>query len=270
MTETTDDTTLTDDPDDGRTNRFPTSRRTFLALAGAGVLGTAGLGSSAVFGQNPPQSFTVRIENVSDGTTLTTNGMDDLAEQPVPLSPGVYAVHRKGEPIFTPGEPERNNGLEEIAEDGTPERLAMSLTDCDPVMSSGAFTTPVGSDMPAPIGPGGAYEFAVETDQRNAYLSLVTMFVPSNDLFYSLGGAGGIRLFDGNDPVSGDVTDSVSLWDAGTEINEEPGTGENQVQRQSGSGVGLVERGAVAPITDVNGYDYPAVSDVVRVTIMSE
>lgn len=265
-TDNTDSTSRTD----GRADRFGTSRRTFLALAGAGALGVAGFGSAAVFGQNSPQSFTVRIENVSDGMTLMTSGMDDLAEQPVPLSPGAYAVHRTDEPIFAADEPERNNGLEEIAEDGNPERLAMSLTDCNSVLSSGAFTTPVGSDMPAPIGPGGAYEFSIESPRRNTHLSLVTMFVPSNDLFYSLGGPGGLALFDGNEPVSGDVTNSVSLWDAGTEINEEPGTGENQVQRQSAPGVGLVERGTVAPIMEVNGYDYPAVSDVIRVTIMPE
>jgi hypothetical protein len=68
-------------------------------------------------------------------------------------------------------------------------------------------------------------------------------------------------------PVAGDVTDHVGLWDAGTEVNEEPGVGPNQAQRQRGAGVGLVERGTVVPIEAVNGYAYPAVSDVLRVRV---
>jgi len=41
--------------------------------------------------------------------------------------PPLYAVHSADEPIFSSGEPERDNGLEEIAEDGMPGRLAESL-----------------------------------------------------------------------------------------------------------------------------------------------
>lgn len=41
----------------------------------------------------------------------------------------------------------------------------------------------------------------------------------------------------------------------------------DQVQRQRGAGVGLVERGTVAPIETVNGYDYPAVGAVLTVTL---
>ena len=62
----------------------------------------------------------------------------------------------------------------------------------------------------------------------------------------------------------------MSLWDAGTEINEEPGVGENQPQRQRGAGVGLVERGTVAPIEDVNGYDYPKTEDVLKVMLVPD
>ncbi|WP_227356770.1 spondin domain-containing protein [Haladaptatus salinisoli] len=251
-----------------RSNRFDRSRRTFLAAAGATALGAASIGSTAGFGRNETRSFAVRLENVSTGATLATSADGELAEQPVPLSPGAYAVHRNDEPIFTSGEPERNNGLEEVAEDGNPERLASALAERDSVAASGAFTTPTGSDEPSPLPPGEAYEFEVETPKAsNVRLSLVTMFVPSNDLFFALGGASGMRLFDGNDPVSGDVSKRVSLWDAGTEINEEPGTGPNQAQRQRAPGVGLVERGTVAPIADVNGYDYPDACDVLQLTI---
>jgi len=93
------------------------------------------------------------------------------------------------------------------------------------------------------------------------------MFVPSNDAFYALGGATGVPLTDMVHPTQGDVTERVDLWDAGTEINEEPGVGENQPQRQRAAGVGLVERGTVATIEDVNGYDYPATEDVLQLLV---
>ncbi|MEF8843336.1 MAG: hypothetical protein V5A62_17210 [Haloarculaceae archaeon] len=67
------------------------------------------------------------------------------------------------------------------------------------------------------------------------------------------------------DDTSNDVF--LSLGGAGTEVNEEPSVGGNQVQRQRGANVGLVERETVAPVAEVNGYDYPAAEDVLRVTI---
>jgi hypothetical protein len=232
-----------------------------LAVPAAGVLGSTG--------RDDGSAFRVRIENVSDGTTLQTTADGEASEQPVPLSPGAYAVHRNDRPIFAAGEPERDNGLEEVAEDGMPGRLVESLRGRDAVAAAGAFTTPVGADEPSPLPPGGAYEFTAETGEGGPAhsLSFVTMFVPSNDLFFAVGGDTGVRLFEDGEPLRGDVTDRVGLWDAGTEINEEPGVGENQVQRQRGANVGLVERGTVAPIEDVNGYDYPAVDEVLSVTV---
>jgi hypothetical protein len=249
---------------------YTTSRRKFLA--GASALGLAGLGiAGAATGQEKhTREFTVRIENVSDGETLSTTADGEAMAQPVPLSPGAYAVHTSDEPIFSRGAPERDNGLEEVAEDGMPDTLVSTLMERDTVVDAGAFATPMGADGPGPLTPGNAYEFSVEasSDRPTAYLSFVTMFVPSNDLFYAFGGESGVPLFQGNGPLAGNATEYVSLWDAGTEINEEPGVGENQVQRQRDAGVGLVERGTVAPIEAVNGYDYPATADVVQVTLM--
>ena len=55
------------------------------------------------------------------------------------------------------------------------------------------------------------------------------------------------------------------LWDAGTEVNEEPGVGLNQAPRQAGPNTGMTENGIVKMVND--GYTYPAVSEVIRVTI---
>lgn len=211
-------------------------------------------------------TFTVRIENVSTGMTLETTAMKEaLKEQPVPLSPGAFCVHRGTAPIFSSGEPARENGLEEIAEDGMPKKLTTWLAEQTGVSQSGAFPTPVGADAPSPLTPDHAYEFDI-TAKPGEKLSFATMFVPSNDLFYSPDEMG-IALFESGKPIDSDVTDQVMLWDAGTEINEEPGVGENQVQRQRGAGVGLVERETVVPISEVNGYSYPNTSAVITVTI---
>jgi plastocyanin len=219
-------------------------------------------------GQQPAEAatFTVRVENVSTEETLS---VPDGESQPVPLSPGAYAVFADGNPMFDPGEPAIDNGLEEIAEDGDPSVMARTLQGVEGVSSVGAFDTPVDAEEPSPIGPGGAYEFTVEAGPDQA-LALATMFVPSNDLFFSPG-EDGVALFEGGEPVSGDVTDQLRLRDAGTEANEQPGAGENQVQRQDEPGAGPDESAVVRPISEVeDGFTYPEVSEVVAVTVTPE
>ena len=262
----------------------------------------------------PPSRFTVRITNVSTAATLLTasNGQ----RQAVPLSPGAWVVHTAAGPLFTSGMPDRNKGLEGIAEDGSPAALAASLAtdtgitvplspgvwvlatgndplftvgqidrkrglegiaeDGDPaqlatalstqtgITSSAAFNTPVGATAPSAIGPGGAFEFTIRATPAQR-LSIATMFVASNDLFYAPDGAG-IALFQANgQPFSGDATAALQLWDAGTEVNQEPGVGPDQVQRQSAPNTGTAESRPIDLVSDV--YTYPPVSSVIRLTI---
>jgi hypothetical protein len=217
--------------------------------------------SSMTDGESMAQGFRVRIENVSTGDTLRT--MDGSVA--VPLSPGAFAVHTEPGVLFTPGEP-ASEGLERIAEDGMPATLVESLSGMEMTTTGGAFDTPAGASSPGPIAPGDAYEFEV-TAGHDARLSFVTMFIHSNDLFYAPGSEG-IALFDGDEPVDGDVTGQVQLWDAGTEVNEEPGTGPNQAPRQSGPDTGEDENGTVRLVAEIDdGFSYPAVADVIRVTV---
>ncbi|MEZ5357241.1 MAG: spondin domain-containing protein [Candidatus Zixiibacteriota bacterium] len=97
------------------------------------------------------------------------------------------------------------------------------------------------------------------------HLSFTSMFGQSNDLFYAPG-AVGIPLFKwGRRPISGDVTKFVRLWDAGTEVNQEPGLGPDQAPRQSGPNTGETENKRVLPVHDQ--YTYPKTKDVIKVTI---
>ena len=75
-------------------------------------------------------------------------------------------------------------------------------------------------------------------------------------------------LFEKGAPISGDMTGRFHLWDAGTEVNEEPGFGPNQAPRQAAPNTGRTERKRVRRIEDVkDGFSYPAVEQVIRVTI---
>ena len=134
--------------------------------------------------------------------------------------------------------------------------------------SSGVFNTPVGASEPGPAGPGQAYQFSFEAPPGTR-LSFATMLVQSNDLFFAPD-TEGIELFNGSQPIDGEITDQIAFWDAGTEVNEEPGAGANQAPRQTGPNMGPDENGRVLRMQDVNdGYTYPAVSEMIQVTIDS-
>ena len=211
----------------------------------------------------PAHQFTVRIENVSNENTLKpSNG----AKVAIGLSPGVWLIHGKGEPLFTSGKPDRGKGLESLAEDGDTSALAQSLREQAGVISSGVFNTPVGASAPGDIGPGQAFEFTVSA-APGTWLSFATMLAQSNDLFYAPG-SHGIALFAKGRPISRNITSKILLWDAGTEVNEEPGIGPNQAPLQPAPHTGPREHGVVQPISKVHdGFHYPGVSEVIRVTI---
>jgi len=57
----------------------------------------------------------------------------------------------------------------------------------------------------------------------NHKLFFTIMSGTSNDWFYTPDDDG-IELFSGGSALEGDITSMVCLWDAGTEINEYPGT----------------------------------------------
>jgi len=262
-------------------------------------------------------SWTARIENVSEATTLSTSdggelavpmspgvwvvhtaagpiftagemdrgeGLANNAEDgdvsglstalgertglTVPQSPGVWVVHTGTDPIFTEGSADRGEGLEAIAETGGPLALADELADDAGVMATGVFHTPVGASGPGPIGPGGAYEFSISAAPGDR-LSFVNMFVPSNDFFFGPDGMG-IALWNGSAQVSGDVTSQISIWDAGTEVNQEPGTGLDQVQHQAAANTGAADSDNTVRMAPDTFNNLPAVADVYKVTITAQ
>lgn len=190
-------------------------------------------------------TFVVRIENTDSEGGLTV------------LAPGAFELNEHPVSFFTPGEADRGAGLEALAEDGLPGPLADGINQmmAGDMMGfeAAVFNTPVGADAPGPAGPGQAYEFTIEA-HPGQYLTFATMFVQSNDWFFAPG-AEGIALFDmdGN-PISGDITDQISLWDAGTEVNQTPGEGSDQAPRQATPNTGEDEMGVVSLVEDFADY----------------
>lgn len=135
-------------------------------------------------------------------------------------------------------------------------------------MASGVFNTPVGADAPGPLFPGEAYEVAFEAGPGSR-LSFATMFVQSNDFFYAPDGDG-IALWDEQGmQVTGDITGQISLWDAGTEEDGEPGLGLHQAPRQAGPDTGAADDDNTVRLASDTYGNLPEVSDVVRVTLHS-
>jgi len=261
--------------------------------------------------------FTLRIENVSDGSTLTPSSGPSLA---VPLSPGVFVVHSTPDPLFSVGVAETSDGLEALAEDGDPAALAGALAgrsglvsplapvawavhdtsmpfftngsadaglgleslaeDGDPlaleatltgtstVRMAGAAVTPVGQGSPGVAQPGAMYRFTFDAEPGD-FLSLATMLVQTNDLFFSFDDTGLALFDDAGVPVTGDVSAMVSLWDAGTEANQWPGAGEDQPLQQAAPNTGAADpTNVVRPVDD--GFPYPPTESIIQVTIAAE
>ena len=190
--------------------------------------------------------FTVRVENISDPEgMMASNG----AKFPFALSPGMFVLDAKNNPLFTEGKPARN-GLEMQAEDGDPSGLVASLVAMHHASNlHGVFNTPAGAMGPGPIRPGDSFEYSF-TAMPGMKLFSTMMFGQSNDWFYSQD-ANGIALFDAKgNAMSGDITNKFVLWNAGTEVDEEIGIGPNQGPRQKAPNTGVDEHGVVHRVKD--------------------
>ena len=213
-----------------------------------------------------PRQFTVTVANVSTPGTVDT----PRAMGTVPLSPPAYAVFTGADPMFTSGQ-RANEGTARIAEDGFADAMIALLGSTARVSASGVQTSPGGPDSGPAVFAGESATFTV-TARPGDRLQIETMFVQSNDWFYGFTG-GGLELFDGDDPVTGDVTSQLAVYDAGTEQDTAPGTGPDQkpVQAPTATNVGPDEDVPVArAATRHPGFTIPANDRVIRVTIAAQ
>jgi hypothetical protein len=251
----------------------------------------------------PADEDIIMVSLTHDGGTEFTaiiNNVSDVGAFQTPLAPGAWVIHSMDQtPLFMSGS-SASSGLEKLAEDGNNADLASDLDsksgyispfapgafaitpgdnplfmdgqdasselealaeDGNPAGFTNAFNTPKGGSAPAPIFPGESYEFSFDASDGDM-LSFATMLVQTNDLFI---GAEGISLYANGQALSGDITSTLSLWDAYTEVNEFPGAGNNQAPRQSGPNTGMDETGNVQIVNDA--FSYPGVAQMLKVTI---
>ena len=207
-----------------------------------------------------PTKFTIRVENITEPDAFTaSNGV----KWSLAFSPGTAVVHIDKAPIFTSGKKDRGKGLEPQAEDGNPSMLAKSLDGSKGIKSVAVFNTPVGASAPGPITPGAAYELTISAMPGDR-LSMTIMMGQSNDWFYAPDERG-IELFKNGQAISGDMTSQIMMWDAGTEVDQEPGIGSDQGPRQKAPNTGKAENGVVHKIQD--GKLYSQASSVMRITV---
>lgn len=232
----------------------------FTKLFGAAVGVILSVAGAASANGDMPTKFTIRIENISTPDAFTaSNG----TKWSLAFSPGVAVVHTEAAPMFTSGKKDRGKGLEAQSEDGDPSMFAKSLTGAKGIKSVTVFNTPVGASAPGPITPGAAYEVTISAMPGDR-LSLALMMGQSNDWFYAPAESG-IELYKNGKAIRGDITSELSMWDAGTEVDEEPGIGPNQGPRQKAPNTGKGENGVVRKVKD--GKLYSTASSVMRVTI---
>ncbi|HHH50351.1 MAG TPA: hypothetical protein ENK52_05170 [Saprospiraceae bacterium] len=231
--------------------------------------------------------FTATIENKTNMSTLAS-----------PFAPGVWVIHNDSQkPLFTEGAM-ASAGLEAMAEDGDNSKMNANISsktgyvspyapgaymigdpavfkmgdaassalealaeDGDPSGFNNVFNTPDGASAPGPLHPGSSYSFSFTAEEGDD-LSFATMLVQSNDWFI---GGNEISLFSNGTALSGDITSMVKLYDAGTEVDEFAGAGNNQPLRQSGPNTGMDENGTVKMASP--GAHVPSVGNLVKVTI---
>ncbi len=202
--------------------------------------------------------FVATLSNTSMGLSTSAGSVD------VMFAPGVFAVGDG--PMFVVGQAAPHE-LEILAEDGKNQPMLDAVLRMHTV-DRGIF----GADDPsvgyreAPIRPGAQVQFQFDATE-GATLWFASMFIQSNDSFI---GAAGIDPFAiaPNAGDFGDATSEVLLFDAGTEVDQEPGVGGDQAPRQPMPDTGPAEDGVIARIDGSDdGFTYPSMGDVLRLSI---
>jgi hypothetical protein len=107
------------------------------------------------------------------------------------------------------------------------------------------------------------------------YVSFAAMLGESNDWFFAPGPAG-IALYDSaGNPVSGDVTSQVALWNAGTEIDQEPAVGDATGPNQPSPDYGapdpdptVRQLGQIVTLSDGSTFTLPAIDQMIKATLI--
>ena len=126
-----------------------------------------------------------------------------------------------------------------------------------PLVESGTFK---GTGTPPLILPGQSVSIDFSAAKGEA-ITFATMYGASNDLFFAPGNPG-IKVYDAaGNPIEGDVSAQVKLWDNGTRINQHPGA--------TVIHPGTADNKSVTEVngTDAQGNTYLPASELVKATL---
>lgn len=207
----------------------------------------------------------------------TANGLTELAEMGdhsnladyietqtgifTPLSPILVVVYNGIEnPIYQMGEPDRGEGLKELAQQGDASILADHLSALDGVKEVHVLAAENSTVLLPKAGeqPGGNVSQQLNL-QEGDRLAIATMYGFSNDWFFASRG-------DGIEATQrGDISASIALFDNGTALNQFPGAGITQFNL---AGTPLEESENIREVPNPNSFTtLPNITDIIRVTL---
>lgn len=132
-----------------------------------------------------------------------------------------------------------------------------NVLNSQPLVESGTFQSAGSSPL---ILPGQSVSIQFSAAKGEA-LTFASMYGWSNDLFFAPANPG-IQVYDANgNPIEGDVSSQVKLWDNGTRINQAPGASVNH------PGVADTKNITEVNGTDAQGNTYLPASKLVNATL---
>lgn len=129
-----------------------------------------------------------------------------------------------------------------------------------PLVESGTFQQPG-----VLINPGGSSSFTFSAAKGEA-ITFATMYGWSNDLFFAPANPG-IQVYDSKgNPIEGDVSSQIKLWDNGTRINQHPGSSVSHPGTEESSSQNIMEVNG----SDAQGNTYLPASSLMQATLKYE
>jgi len=164
--------------------------KSLITKISAVIIVGAALASCDTMASERESMYAVTITNISHGEFLT---------------PPIVVSHKKGVSLYSLGAP-ASAELEQLAEGGDTNPLKNSL------LSSGSAldTAQAGGAIP----PGQSVTLTVRMNEDNAFISVASMLVPSNDAFVAVNG---LRIGKAKHAI----TVYSPAYDAGSELNDE-------------------------------------------------
>jgi hypothetical protein len=177
-----------------------------------------------------------------------------------PLSPVLVVVYDGGEnPFFKVGEKDRGEGLKELAQQGNADVLANTLKTRHGVKQVYVLPDPQTKVLLPKINGnrGSIVSQDIKTTPGDR-IAIATMYGFSNDWFFASSG-------NGVNPVKGDISNSIALYDNGSAIDQFPGAGITQFNLQ---GTPLEDSKPIVAVPNPNPFTtLPEISNFIRVTL---